>query len=75
MEEVKLKGWGYYKAVTYTQLLLLSVKFTLYPLSWVGFEPFRLSWLVTLSPVILVVIIYLIFLALCFLLVKIKSSK
>ena len=75
MQDEKITGWIYYKIITYLQILLISVKFMLYPLSWVGFEPFSLSWLWALSPLIGVVIIYVIFLGLCSLLVKIKSKK
>jgi hypothetical protein len=75
MQDGKITGWVYYKIITYLQILLISVKFMLYPLSWVGFEPFSLSWLWALSPLIGVVTIYVIFLGLCFLLVKIRSKK
>jgi hypothetical protein len=75
MQDEKITGWIYYKIITCLQILLISLKFMLYPLSWVGFEPFSLSWLWALSPLIGVVIIYVIFLGLCSLLVKIKSKK
>ena len=75
MDNTKIKGWAFYRAITYLQILLISVKFILYPLSWIGFEPFSLSWLWALSPVIGIVFIYLLFFGLCFLLVKIKSKK
>lgn len=71
-----MKGLIFYKTVLYMQIMLIFIKLSLYIYDWL-FKAFKLvlSYWVVFTPTLFLIALYLIFIGLCTILVRLRSSK